>query len=65
MEIINILADVVNNVGFPIVAFGVVGYLFIREQDMHKEENTSFTEAINNLTIALTKLSDSLEGGEE
>lgn len=61
---VSTITQLVSSVGFPIVACGVLAYLFYREQENHKAETGQFTEAINELTIALTKLSDSL-GGEK
>lgn len=61
---VSTITQLISSVGFPIVACGVLAYLFYREQENHKEETGQFTAAINELTIALTKLSDSL-GGEK
>lgn len=61
---VSTITQLVSSVGFPIVACGVLAYLFYREQENHKAETGQFTAAINELTIALTKLSDSL-GGEK
>ena len=58
------ITQLVSNVGFPIVACGALAWLFYREQNSHKEESKNFTDAINNLTIALTQLSDAIRGGE-
>lgn len=58
------ITQTVSTLGFPIVACGVLAYLLYKEQMMHKEETKNFTNAINKLTIALTKLSDSI-GGEK
>lgn len=59
---VSAVTQLVGSLGFPIVACGVLAYLFYREQENHKEETNRFTSAINELTIALTKLSNSLEG---
>lgn len=61
---VSVITQLVSSVGFPIVACGVLAYLFYREQENHREETEKFTSAINDLTIALTKLSDTL-GGEK
>ena len=58
------IMQAVSTLGFPIVACGVLAYLLYKEQITHKEETKNFTSAINDLTIALTKLSDSI-GGEK
>lgn len=62
---VNAITQLVSNVGFPIVACGALAWLFYREQNNHKEETKNFTDAINNLTIALTQLSDAIKGGDE
>ena len=61
---VTMITQAVSTLGFPIVACGVLAYLLYKEQMMHKEETKNFTNAINDLTIALTKLSDSI-GGEK
>lgn len=60
---VSTITQLISSVGFPIVACGVLAYLFYREQENHKEETDKFTNAINELTVALTRLSDLL-GGE-
>lgn len=60
----NTVMQAVSTLGFPIVCCGVLSYLLYKEQLLHKEETKNFTNAINELTIALTKLSDSI-GGEK
>lgn len=56
----NFILQAISSVGFPIVACGALAFLLYREQENHKQETNRFTTAINDLTIALTKLSDSL-----
>ena len=58
----NFILQAISSVGFPIVACGALAFLLYREQENHKQETNQFTTAINELTIALTKLSDSLGG---
>lgn len=71
---IKVLLDAVSVVGFPIVMCLVfmyyVKYLtdknaeqIERLQSQHKQETTEMTKAIENNTLALTKLIDKL-GGE-
>lgn len=71
---IKVLLDAVSVVGFPIVMCLVfmyyVKYLtdknaeqIDRLQSQHKQETTEMTKAIENNTLALTKLIDKL-GGE-
>lgn len=65
------LAQIVSTVGFPIACCGAmmwyVKYSTDRNREeisklneQHKEEMTDVTTAINNNTVALTKLSDLL-----
>lgn len=57
-EVINLI----SNLGFPIACVVALFWLLNKQRDEHKEECAKFTEAINNNTIALTKLSDKLGG---
>lgn len=67
--------QVITAVGFPIFACLAMGYFIknqidsyrsdIKElQSEHKQEISKVTEALNNNTIALQKLVDKIEGGE-
>ena len=73
METLQLIIDGVSTVGFPIVCFIMSGwYVKYREDkndekiskimDIHNDENKRVTEAINNNTIALQKLTDKLGG---
>jgi hypothetical protein len=62
-EIVGIVTNAVSNVGFPIVCVGALGYLFYREQELHRTESKMMAEAVNNLTVAIATLSEKL-GGE-
>ena len=72
------LMQAITTVGFPIVCcIAMMWYVkYVTDQnreeiaklnDQHKQEMTEVTQAINNNTIALTKLCDLLkaEGGEK
>lgn len=59
---INMIMQAISNVGFPIVACGALAFLFYREQEQHKEETAKFTEALNQNSIAITKLAEKLGG---
>lgn len=72
MELIKTIAELINNVGFPIVCFGLSAwYVKYREDkndeliakivEAHNEENKRTIEAVNNNTLALQKLTDLLE----
>lgn len=60
METFTTALTAISTVGFPIVAC-IALFWNNKEQDKrHLEESTKFTEAINNNTIALTKLTERL-----
>ena len=60
---VNALIQLVSSLGFPIVCCGALFWKMVKTDEQHKEEMDRVTEALNNNTIALTKLSDKL-GGE-
>lgn len=68
------ITELISTVGFPIVCFGMCAwYVKYREDkndaqidklnDMHNEETKRMTEALNNNTLALTQLTDTLRKG--
>ena len=59
---INMIMQAISNVGFPIVACGALAFLFYREQEQHEEETAKFTEALNQNSMAITKLAEKLGG---
>ena len=57
------IASLISQVGFPIACCCVLFYSHTREQESHKQEMSAMVEAVNNNTIALTKLVDKIEKG--
>ena len=57
----NDIITAICTVGFPIVAYGALYWYIIKKDAEHKEETEKMTEAINNNTIALTKLIEELK----
>lgn len=60
---VNTLIQLVSSLGFPVVCCGALFWKMVKIDEQHKEEMDKIAEALNNNTIALTKLSDKL-GGE-
>lgn len=60
---VNSVIQLVSSLGFPIVCCGALFWKMVKTDEQHKEEMDKVTEALNNNTIALTKLSDKLGGG--
>lgn len=68
----NDIVSMITTVGFPIVMCGAMGW-FVKDQTdkhrdemsqeraTHQEEISTMTEAINNNTLALQKLTDYME----
>ncbi len=54
----NDVLQAISTVGFPIVMCGALFYKMNEQDKAHKEESKKLVEAINNNTIALTKLSE-------
>lgn len=66
------VTQLIANFGFPIVAFCGCAYYVMRSDDkhrdevtrlneQHREESSRMVEAINNNTVALTKLCERME----
>lgn len=52
----------IGSLGFPIVACCALYYANLKSEEQHKEEQENIVEALNNNTIALTKLSERIGG---
>lgn len=61
MDIFNMVLDAIKSVGYPIaISIALLWYCFELQKD-HKAETDKFTEAINNVTLALQQLTDFLK----
>lgn len=58
---VNTLIQLVGSLGFPIVACGALFWRMVKSDEQHKEEMNKMSEAINNNTTALVKLTEKLE----
>ena len=59
------IVQIIGSLGFPIAACVAVFWYLMRESENHKAEVVKLTEALQNNTLALTKLCDKLEKGEK
>ena len=57
----NTIIQLVGILGFPIVMCGALFWRMVKSDEQHKAEMDKLSEALNNNTIALTKLSDNLD----
>lgn len=58
------ITQLIGSLGFPIIACGALFWKMNEQDKSHKEETEMLTKALENNTIALTKLLDKLEGDE-
>lgn len=57
----NTIIQLVGSLGFPIVMCGALYWRMLKSDEQYKAEMDKLSEALNNNTIALTKLSDKFE----
>lgn len=58
---VNSLIQLVGSLGFPIVACGALFWRMVKSDEQHKEEMNKMSEALNNNTSALLKLTERLD----
>lgn len=58
---VNLLIQLVGSLGFPIVACGALFWRMLKSDEQHKEEMSKMSEALNNNTNALVKLTERLD----
>lgn len=61
---VNSIIQLVGSLGFPIVCCGALFYRMIKSDDQHKQEMDKISEALNNNTIALTRLTEKISREE-
>lgn len=57
----NGIVTLVQNLGFPIAVCIAMFWMNVRNMDMHKEEMQKVTDALNNNTLVVQKLSDKID----
>lgn len=58
---VNSLIQLVGSLGFPIVACGALFWRMVKSDEQHKAEMNKMSEALNNNTSALVKLTERLD----
>lgn len=61
---VNDITTLISSLGFPIVCCGALFYTNIKQNSAWQETIGKITDALNNNTLALTKLTDKLGGNE-
>lgn len=57
----NVLIQLVGSLGFPVVACGALFWRMVKSDEQHKEEINKMSEALNNNTSAIVKLTEKLD----
>ena len=61
MEFVEVLKDIISNVGFPIACACMMFWEMEQERKAHKEESATWVEALNRNTAVMEKIIDKLE----
>ena len=61
---VNDITTLISSLGFPIVCCGALFYTNIKQNNAWQETISKITDALNNNTLALTKLTDKVGGNE-
>ncbi len=64
MEALNVITNLISNVGFPIAMCLVMLFFVRKETESHKTEMEHITEALNNNTEAIKELRYKIKGGD-
>ena len=59
------ISSMIGTLGFPIACVIAMFYMWNKEREDHKEEMAKVTEALNNNTVALTRLESVLKNGKD
>lgn len=59
------ISSLIGTLGFPIACVIAMFYMWNKEREDHKEEMSKVTEALNNNTVALTRLETVLKNGKD
>lgn len=60
---INSISTLISNIGVPCACLIATFYLWQKETEAHKNEMEKMTEALNNNTQAIVKLTEHITGG--
>ena len=58
---VNVIIQLVERLGFPIACCGALFWRMIKSDEKHAEEMKQMSDALNNNTVALTRLTEKLE----
>lgn len=56
----NAVSQLIGTLGFPIVCTIAMFYMWNKEREQHREEAKEWTQALNNNTLVMEKISERL-----
>lgn len=62
---VNTVMQLVSTLGFPIVCCIALFWRMIKSDENHKAEMDKLAEALNNNTLAINRLNERLDNGED
>lgn len=62
---LNVVTQLIGSLGFPIVACIALFYQNSKQEDRHREEMEKLSDAVNNNTLAITQLTEKINGKED
>lgn len=62
MEFVEVVTNIVSNVGFPIACVFMMFWEMEQERKAHKEESETWVEALNRNTVVMEKILERLGG---
>lgn len=57
---VNTITQLIGSLGFPIVCCGALFWRMIKSDEKHQQEIDKMSDALNNNTLALTRLTEKL-----
>ena len=57
---VNSITQLIGSLGFPIVCCGALFWRMIKSDEKHQQEMDKMSDALNNNTLALTRLTEKL-----
>ena len=65
MDTLQTIINLIKDLGFPIAVCIAMFWLNNKQVEQHKEEMAKLSEALNNNTLAINKLNERLNHGED
>lgn len=57
---VNTITQLIGSLGFPVVCCGALFWRMIKSDEKHQQEMDKMSDALNNNTLALTRLTEKL-----